>query len=246
VSITYDDGVESSNVDGLKLNYSGLKPESGTVMISKTGQVAIALFDGKYCVEKGYEDEKVTIVSNKTKEECKLISNPEELIEYTDSSGASKPELSEGMIPIKWDGTKWVKADITEEWYNYDNKEWANVVLVNESTRETYKNALVGTEIINNDVMAYLVWIPRYRYKLFDVHAYGSNPQTIEVVFEEKNISKSNGSSNGTWLTHPAFTFWDEELNGLWVGKFETTGTSEIPTIKPGETSLRNQNVSAQ
>ena len=43
----------------------------------------------------------------------------------------------------------------------------------------------------------------------------------INVEFETKDIPKSNGTSNGEWLTHPAFTFGNTELNGFWVGKFE-------------------------
>ena len=44
--------------------------------------------------------------------------------------------------------------------------------------------------------------------------------QTIEVVFESKEKSVSNGIHVGEWLTHPAFTSFD--VNGMWVGKFET------------------------
>jgi hypothetical protein len=35
-------------------------------------------------------------------------------------------------------------------------------------------------------------------------------------------------------------------LNGLWSGKFETTGSSTAPTIKPNQASLRDQDISAQ
>ena len=42
-------------------------------------------------------------------------------------------------------------------------------------------------------------------------------------------------SSNTTWATHPAFTWGDTELNGIWVGKFETTGTRTAPTVKPNQ-----------
>ena len=42
-------------------------------------------------------------------------------------------------------------------------------------------------------------------------------------------------SSNTTWATHPAFTWGDTELNGLWVGKFETTGKVNAPTVKPNQ-----------
>ncbi|MEG1495135.1 MAG: hypothetical protein RR406_02380, partial [Bacilli bacterium] len=36
-----------------------------------------------------------------------------------------------------------------------------------------------------------------------------------------------------------------ENLSGIWVGKFELTGTINSPTIKPNETSLRYQSVSS-
>ena len=46
--------------------------------------------------------------------------------------------------------------------------------------------------------------------------------------------------SGTTWATHPAFTWMDAdgnpvELNGIWVGKFETTGSTEEPTVLPNE-----------
>ena len=37
------------------------------------------------------------------------------------------------------------------------------------------------------------------------------------------------------WATHPAFTWGTEELNGFWIGKFETTGTRTAPTVKPNQ-----------
>ena len=47
------------------------------------------------------------------------------------------------------------------------------------------------------------------------------------------------------WATHPAFTWkytqaingFDQttELNGFWIGKFETTGTRTAPTVKPNQ-----------
>ena len=165
-----------------------------------------------------------------------------------DKSGASIPELSDGMIPIKWDGNKWVKADKNNpdnayKWYDYNSKEWANAVLVNSSVRSSYTNADPGIEILEADVLAYLVWIPRYKYKLFNVSSTAISPQEIEIRFEDRYSIKSTGSSNGEWLTHPAFTFGTTEINGIWVGKFETTGNVTTPTIKPGMTALRNQNL---
>ena len=42
-------------------------------------------------------------------------------------------------------------------------------------------------------------------------------------------------ANNTTWATHPAFTFGSTELNGLWIGKFETTGKVKAPTVKPNQ-----------
>ena len=175
-----------------------------------------------------------------------------------DPTGANRPVLAEGMIPITYDGSKWVKADVYgayNEWYDYGNQKWANAVMVTSAKRETYMNADVGTTIPENDILAYYVWIPRYKYKLFNAtYKSGTTEQLIEVTFENGTSTTgtvtctyaSNGAetcqnkANGNWYTHPAFTLGDTELKGIWVGKFETTGSTTTPTIKPGITSLRD------
>ncbi len=178
-----------------------------------------------------------------------------------DPTGANRPVLAEGMIPITYDGTNWIKADkygAYNNWYDYGNQKWANAVMVTSATRETYMNADVGTTIPENDILAYYVWIPRYKYKLFNA-TYASNTQTqvIDVTFENGTSTTgtvtctyaSNGAetcqnkANGNWYTHPAFTMINAsgnktELKGIWVGKFETTGSTTTPTVKPGITSL--------
>lgn len=234
---TYTDGVEVSNPSGFNLDYKGMKPSSGTIIIDKNGSVALALHNGTYCAEKEYENTEVTI-SKKSIEECKLVTN------YIDNSGAPSPEISEGMIPVKWDGSQWVKANLKEKWYDYDAKEWANVVLVTQEKRDIYEQAEYGTVIIESDVLAYLVWIPRYRYKLFNVEFAYILPREIEIEFENKSTVKSTGSSNGEWLTHPAFTFGEKELNGFWVGKFKMGGNAETPVMKANETMIKYMNVS--
>ena len=164
------------------------------------------------------------------------------------------PELVSGMIPIKYDGTKWVKAS-TDSWYNYSNKEWANAVMVRTDkdsnvngsrSREQYMSADEGTKILEDDILAYYVWIPRYKYQLFNVGATKMSPIQIQVEFEDGIPTKSSGTANGQWLTHPAFTFGTDELKGIWVGKFSTTGDATTPTIKPNLGMLTNQNVSSQ
>ena len=161
----------------------------------------------------------------------------------------NKPVLAEGMIPIKWNGSNWVKADSTNlnnDWYDYSSKKWANVVMVTSSSRDNYMSAVNGTTINEDDTLAYYVWIPRYKYLLFDGEAVHTSEKQICVQYEKTNIIKSDGTVKGQWLTHPAFTFGTDELPGIWVGKFETSGDSDTPTIKAGLDSLVNQNVSTQ
>jgi prepilin-type N-terminal cleavage/methylation domain-containing protein len=160
------------------------------------------------------------------------------------------PELATGMIPVKYDGTNWVKADannINKDWYDYATQKWANAVTVLENgiqTRSYYQNANVGTIIEAGDMNTMLVWIPRYKYKLWNAQGTnGTTPSEIDVVFERKGDIKSTGSTNGTYLTHPAFTFGSNELNGMWVGKFETTGAIDNITIKPMTISLTEQSI---
>lgn len=45
-------------------------------------------------------------------------------------------------------------------------------------------------------------------------------------------------SSQGTWATHPAFTFGKKELNGIWFAKFQTTGDLKQPTVLPNQKYL--------
>ena len=180
-----------------------------------------------------------------------------------DPSGANRPVLAEGMIPITYDGTNWVKADEYgnySDWYDYNNKKWANAVMVTSSKRDTYMNADIGTAIPENDILAYFVWIPRYKYKLFNAsYASGTTAQVIDIVFESGTETtgtvtcsySANGAetctnkANGNYYTHSAFTFGDTELKGIWVGKFETTGNTTTPTVKPGITPLPSTIISS-
>ncbi len=203
---------------------------------------------------------------------CELVATPSEREEtgvitpdnlYEDSViNGARPELSKELIPITLDNTGVVTyANTNEKWYDYANKEWANAVILVDSPSKNYN---VGDVISESDIESYFVWIPRYRYKLFHANqADGTTTklpesiaQEIEIEFESKDTQSSNGSKDGEWLTHPAFTNFD--ANGIWVGKFETgykgstsTTTAEVsssdPTkiqVKPNVHSWRSNSVS--
>ena len=162
------------------------------------------------------------------------------------------PVLKEPLIPVTIENDGTVKrADLSLEWYNYENKEWANaVILFDESTNSSYQ---AGDTIPESAIESYFVWIPRYRYQIFDDGNYTdltsteNSTQTIQIAFENKDTPVSNGSAVGSWLTHPAFTAFNS--NGMWVGKFETgtTLTSDYNVrngdaiqIKPNVASWRS------
>ena len=161
-----------------------------------------------------------------------------------------RPVVNEGLIPVVFDTTSGTVVKTIGkndgDWYNYNKQKWANAVLVRESSRSTYQNTS-GVVVSEKDILAYYVWIPRYRYKIWTTTESSSgNEQEIDIIFEGKNETKSTGTQVGEYITHPAFTFGSDEVNGIWVGKFETGGTATAPLIKPNISSLRNQTVSEE
>ena len=156
------------------------------------------------------------------------------------------PDLDDGMIPVVISDTGVVSTILKNDisWYNYKKKQWANVVLVNSSSRSKYLNT-TGVTVSEDDILAYYVWIPRYKYKIWTTtNSSAGNEQEIDIIFENKYSNKTLDTKVGEYRTHPAFTFGGVELNGIWVGKFETSGTVNTPTIKPNVRSLVSQNVS--
>ena len=152
------------------------------------------------------------------------------------------PVLASNLVPVVISDSGVVtKASTASSWYNYENKVWANsVILKDESV--VYKN---GETIPESNIESYFVWIPKYSYQLFDLGNYSSltsisnKTQEIKIKFGTSNTSDSvsgecttplennqgiAGSSGnckvGDYMTHPAFLAFD--TNGLWVGKFET------------------------
>ena len=68
------------------------------------------------------------------------------------------------------------------------------------------------------------------------------NANNISRLYTDTNTT----ANNTTWATHPAFSWLDnngngEELNGLWIGKFETTGKVNAPTVKPNQHANGNE-----
>ncbi|MDD3241883.1 MAG: type II secretion system protein [Bacilli bacterium] len=188
-------------------------------------------------------------------------------VKYADRilNGAD-PVIGTGMIPVTImdDGT--VKyADTSSEWYNYSDKKWANAVILSSGTFN------VGDTIPEANIQSYFVWIPRYKYKLWNVTTPSKKAHSIEIIFQDKDHVTSDAVSgecttpmtsggsgncdNGEYMTHPAFITFNS--NGFWVGKFETgylgattTATAQVTSsdqtkiiVKPNVFSWRNNTV---
>ena len=182
---------------------------------------------------------------------------------YNEEKGVNAPKLASGMTPIKFtDPTDSAKGTVVEtsnddtNWYNYEEKKWANA--------QTEDGSM-------------WVWIPRFAYRV------DNSTQTFDVVFligttdtyydengqiqtakrctsEDELVDTSTG-----YTVHPAFTDetainyrnggWDKEITGIWVAKFEagyasgnndaevvassvnyTQDTSYVPAVESGTT----------
>ena len=200
------------------------------------------------------------IAEENNKFSAKISVNNEESSIYKEALlNGTDPVLSDNLVPvvISDDGTV-TKADTNTEWYKYEDKKWANAVILSDNT-QTYNN---GDIIPEDNIESYFVWIPKYSYQIFNLGTTDGNTgtaeptvQEIQIKFGTTNTSDNNenecttpmtsGASGnckvGDYMTSPAFISMD--TNGLWVAKFETTGSTTNITVKPNQTSLRSLNV---
>ncbi len=182
-------------------------------------------------------------------------------------------DLDPNMIPVKYTGTttnaQWTSVANPEDnsnqgnWYNYNQKQWANAITVKPEALSKYKGKTMVVD--QADILGYWVYIPRYAYEVMrrdgtdkPVPAQNflisfektSTPKRVPAACHERgkdyraqcNLDrryiKGQPSNAGTWATHPAFTFGTKELNGIWFAKFETTGTDFYPTVLPNEARI--------
>ena len=139
------------------------------------------------------------------------------------------------------------------------------------SSKGYYETAKQNVVISEDDIDLWYVWIPRYKYTIFNGNNGSINPQEIKIEFESginstgtvkcsDAINKTDGVGNlisetckdekngyiingKSTYTHPAFTFGNQELTGFWVGKFEITGISDQLTIKPNQVRYSGQSL---
>jgi len=139
--------------------------------------------------------------------------------------------------------------------YSTTAKKYANICTVSDATNAVkgYRTAPVDTGIPVGDMTTMFVWIPRYAYSI-NAGGYradntgteteaqtNANPnKKIDVTFlvgttdDDMNGVSYAKDYNADTITvghatpkivHPGFTFGNKELAGIWVGKFEVSGT---------------------
>ena len=136
----------------------------------------------------------------------------------------NKPDLSylptATTVAIKWDGSNvesnltLAVADADTTWYDYTTKKWSNI------------------KTSNNGNDAYWVWIPRYAYKIDHPHTTTAEPINIKFLGGATNTPADGSTLPDDYIVHPAFTFGDKQLSGIWVAKYEAS--SETPNITDG------------
>ncbi len=172
-------------------------PSQGNINANSTLEISVAIVNNSssnmqvtLAIVNGYKNGGDLIIPSG----YTLITEEYEIV----TNEPNSPDLVDGLIPVVYNSStsKWVKADSTNannSWYEYNNKQWANAVLVTSTNRSTYQNANPGTTIADSDILAFYVWIPRYKYKVWNIskqvgaestYAYNAKTEGIDIVFE--------------------------------------------------------------
>lgn len=158
------------------------------------------------------------------------------------------------------------------QWYNYAQKQWANAITVKPEALSKYQQGKT-VPVDMNDVLGFWTYVPRYAYEVMrrDGNNKPVEEQNFDIKFEKDSMgikkpaackdgdnkdyrtecgvnrtyTGGTASDNTTWATHPAFIVNGKAINGIWMSKFEVTGTSEAPTVLPRERGLGGGNSSA-
>jgi hypothetical protein len=175
-------------------------------------------------------------------------------VAYTEAIlNGTDPIITGDLIPvvIADDGTV-TKANTQSAWYKYEDKEWANAIILKDNIM-TYSDYEVIPE---DNIESYFVWIPKYSYQLWDLGEYdsdsvtelsswndittidntigGNKQDTINIRFGTIDTSDDNDGECTTPLVSGETgncdvgkwmthpAFINSGTTGLWVGKFET------------------------
>ena len=174
----------------------------------------------------------------------KIVNNDVESEEVQCSAEYSvMPSLLEGMQAITFDeegNSKKVEDPNKNDWYSYEVTEDDD--MSDGGTTEGGNSRWANATLNGNNY----VWIPRYAYKTNERETYinenGIEVNKVDIQFIETNITNDDIEQElgERYIVPEAFTVDGKEVSGLWVGKYETSGTTENPRIIADAKTLKN------
>ena len=236
------------------------KTESDYFVVSEPGK-----YDVKVVDVAGNESEIQKKETNPADSpECwEKIYNPEPLQWYSyGNSNVNEPKLKGNMTPIRYIGVVAEGANTTNNWANAitaDGSMW--VWIPRYAYKITYYTDSNYTTTTTNKTQYGKIDVAFVKYENGQ-NMFLNSTDSGEITSDPTEV----GAGTEKWLVHPAFINdssnnfanggWDRELSGIWVGKFEATGTKTKDSdgnvteatisVMPGVSALRDMKIKDQ
>ena len=236
------------------------KTESDYFVVSEPGK-----YDVKVVDVAGNESEIQKKETNPADSpECwEKIYNPEPSQWYSyGNSNVNEPKLKGNMTPIRYIGVVAEGANTTNNWANAitaDGSMW--VWIPRYAYKITYYTDSNYTTTTTNKTQYGKIDVAFVKYENGQ-NMFLNSTDSGEITSDPTEV----GAGTEKWLVHPAFINdssnnfanggWDRELSGIWVGKFEATGTKTKDSdgnvteatisVMPGVSALRGMKIKDQ
>ena len=184
--------------DHSKINHKGTEPEGGTIWISEEGNIALVMYNDKYCAIKEINHSDV-VVQNYSKNTCKLKEEIEDPIKvktsvelYNEDQYASIKAEIKSTSPIKT--VKYMKGQVEE------------TVIAKEGTEmHLSNNHYVVNDIATNGY--YTIFVEDTKGNTISNFLIVEGIVVLEGNFEDRYVNGSFGELNQDWGK------WERTLN---------------------------------
>lgn len=149
--------------------------------------------------------EEIKVNQNVNKPDISGFNADNTYIEVYNSEGTTtikEIKLSDVLTNGSIDDNKLANRLGNDKWYDYTEKIWANI------------------KVVSNGKTSWWTWIPRYSYSMVNTQ--------INVVFTDTNDESLTEEVEVTadMIPHNAFNVDGKKLKGIWISKYEPTGTA--------------------